>query len=164
MNFTTTIKRKKPRNLLAYTPSTWTEWNKDVGVVGNSTGLEFTADGVNYIDATLSTNAKTSTKYGILYNIVSTTLTGNFSVSSGAGIEAFVGGSLPKTVGNNKTTMNTNASITNNRFHLFTGIAEPIGNKIKIKDIRIFELPTGSQIDSDFTNRTADELNTKYPF
>jgi hypothetical protein len=38
------------------------------------------------------------------------------------------------------------------------------GLNVKIADIRIFELPSGSQIESDFTNLTADQLAVKYPF
>jgi hypothetical protein len=38
------------------------------------------------------------------------------------------------------------------------------GLKIKFKDIRMYELPVGSQIAIDFANDTADVLNAKYPF
>ena len=34
----------------------------------------------------------------------------------------------------------------------------------KIEKFRIFELPTGSQIESDFNTKTADELAILYPF
>lgn len=40
----------------------------------------------------------------------------------------------------------------------------PAGNKIKLEKFRIYELPTGSTIEADFTSLTADELAIKYPF
>ena len=47
---------------------------------------------------------------------------------------------------------------------MFIESASVTSGKVNFKDVRIFELPTGSQIESDFTNLTADQLNTLYPF
>jgi hypothetical protein len=149
-------------NLLKYNPNTWAEWTKDAGVVGDSTGLEFTANGIDYIDAVINTQLKPSTKYGILYNVKSTNMTTDMKTSTETNTLPFdVLGIPTRTVGNKKIIATTLASFTTNRFHIFVVPTEIAGNKAKIVDIRIFELPVGSSIEADFTNLTADQLYKK---
>lgn len=149
-------------NELQYTPSTWAEWSKNSGGAFDSTGASITADGSTWQNIwLLNTQFKTSTKYGLLYNVVSNTLTQPFDI--GSGVTAFTDTSISKTVGNNKFVVTSQSSITTNEclFHIMN--TEPAGNSIKIKDIRVFELPPGSQIETDFNTLTADQLASKYP-
>lgn len=147
-----------------YTPSTWAEWTKDVGVVGDATGLQITSDGTNYIDAKAPMTYKVSTKYGILYSVVASNLTQNLILRTGPVGNAFAPVFLSKSLGNNKSVLTTNAVLTDNVFWIYVGTTEPSGNAIKLKDIRIFELPAGSQIETDFNTLTADQLAAKYTF
>jgi hypothetical protein len=156
------VKGRTLKNELNYNRDTWAEWTKDTDVVGDSTGLEFVANGINWRSAKINTNLKPSTKYGVLYNVVSSSITSMFAVMAYGAFQYTV---IPKTVGNQKAIITSNSSITTNAFGLqITLNTEPAGNKIKIRDIRMFELPAGSEIDSDFTNLTADELAQKYPY
>jgi hypothetical protein len=157
-------KRLRPRNLLVYNPTTWAEWTGKEGTIGDSTGLEFTSDGTS-IDPKINTALKDNTKYGILYNTVSSTVTtGAWMFGGNSAASAFVDTSLTKTVGNKKLILTTRNPITTNKVQLYLYSDVAIGQKIKIKDIRIFELPPNTIIEADFTNKTADELNTKYPY
>jgi hypothetical protein len=148
-------------NLTPYSPKTWVEWSKS-GVIGDTTGLEFTANGTTSSGAQLSgTSFKPSTKYVILYSVVSNTMTGNF------GLDGSVFGytALTKTVGNNKVVVTSAASITVNKFYLYTQLpTEILGHKIKIKDLRVLEVPVGSQIEADVNAYNADQLNILYPW
>ena len=145
-----------------YTPATWAEWSASGGgVVNDSSGITFTSDGVNWMVSSFYSSLKSSTKYGILYNVVSSSLSGSlFFVSA----ESFGSGNIPKAVGNQKSIDTTISDTTGKKFSICTGSKEPLGNQIKIKDFRIFELPTGSQIEADFTSLSADELSVKYTF
>lgn len=155
------------KNETSYNATTWAEWTKSSGVVGDASGLEFTADGSATKTANLpNTGFKPSTKYGILYYVVNNTVS-----AGGFGFDAnvFNYATLTQTVGNNKKVLTSNASIPTNRCYLYTQVpTEPNGNKIKIKDIRIFELPPNSEIEADFTNATTqpqiDALCAKYPW
>jgi hypothetical protein len=151
------------KNELVYTPSTWAEWTKPAGVVGNSTGLEWTSVSSAWQECTLPTNIKTSTKYGFLYSVVSTTFTTDLACDVS---KTFPTTAFPATTtGNKKVVMTSNSTITNNKFSIRKSLStEASGNKVKIKDLRLFELPTGSQIEIDFTNLTADQLNALYPY
>lgn len=164
LNFS--MKGRTLKNELTYNPSTWAEWIKHTGVIGDSTGLEFTVDGTNNTEAVINVNLKSSTKYGLLYNVVSSNLDGSFVSASSGGLYPLAVSSLPKSVGYNKIVVTSISSIlsANNKIDLYANNANTFGTKIKIKDICIYELPTGSQIESDFTNLTADQLNAKYPF
>lgn len=157
-----TLQGRTLKNELNYNRDTWAEWSKTAGVVGDSTGLEFTANGATPVSAELlNTKFKPSTKYGILYNVVSNTFASDFGTDGS--VFGYV--ILPKTVGNNKLVRTSIASISTNKMFLYNQLnTEPAGNKIKIKDIRLFELPTGSEIESDFNTLTADQLAVKYPY
>lgn len=151
-----------PENMVKYNPVTWSEWTKILGATTDSTGLTLTADGTNAMIAYTNTNLKVSTKYGILYNVVSSTVDAStFAITSGTGAFSATNLTTPS-VGNNKHVATTPSSIANN-LHKIVLTPQTTGKAIKTKDFRIFELPTGSQIESDFTNLTADQLAIKYP-
>lgn len=156
-----TLKGRSLKNELNYNRDTWAEWTKSAGVVGDSTGLEFTADGEVQKASSLDTKLKTNTKYGIIIEVISGTISGGLRLSS-----AYTGSSLLITTasrGNKKVIFTTQQTLSLNRFEFYLPI-ETAGNKIKIKDIRVFELPAGSEIESDFTNLTANQLAQKYPY
>ncbi|MBZ9608625.1 phage baseplate upper protein [Clostridium estertheticum] len=148
-------------SLVPYNPNTWAEWTKPVGIVGDSTGLEFTANG-NTLGAPYDMTVKPLTKYGLLYNVVSSNLDGILNSASATRGLAF--GNLPKTIGNNKIVGTSNATNLDLGAVIYTGADSTKGTKIKLKDIRIFELPTGSQIETNFNTLTADQLTEKYKF
>jgi hypothetical protein len=144
-------------SLVPYTPSTWAEWsNSASGVVKDSTGVTITADGVSWLVLQLVVATKASTKYGILFNVTAQTNT-NISIDLGSGAN-----NVTTSVGNNKTTLTTVGAGTSVKFQLPPSVTN--GLNIKFKDIRVFELPVGSQIESDFNTLTADQLVAKYLF
>lgn len=155
-----TLKGLTATQLLTYTPTTWVEWIKTAGVVGDSTGMEFTSDATTSKTAIITTTVKNSTKYGFLYNVVSSNIDKSFYGSSTITNDAlaFVG-----TAGMKKLVVTTKAAIATNNITIVLHSSNTAGRKIKIKDFRLFELPTGSQIEADFTNLTADQLNNMYP-
>ena len=69
-----------------------------------------------------------------------------------------------KAVGNKKVVINTNSTITINKLRFHTAWSNPAGSKLKLRDIRMFELPAGSQIEADFNTMTADQLAAAYPY
>lgn len=144
-----------------YNPTTWAGWTKSSLVTILDNQLVYTSDGTtDYVYAFLPGLAmKTSTKYGLLYNIAGKTYTGSLAMLDSSALS----GGIPNAVGNNKVILTSPASFPNNRvgFRFYVNTA---GNSIAIKDIRIFELPSGSQIEADFETLTADELAAKYPF
>lgn len=129
-----------------YTPATWAEWSKDAGITTDSTGMTFIANKV----ASIPTLLKASTKYGLLLNISSYTsgslsTTGGYVVGSSAGMKKLI-----RTIGASPETV----------FYLSAG---SLGS-MKATNVQVFELPTGSQIESDFSTMTADQLALKYTF
>jgi hypothetical protein len=151
------------KNEVKYNPDIWAEWAKGSGVVGDSTGLSFTADGINLRNATLSPcYFKSNTKYGVLFNMIT-----NTSAWFELDPNNFLGAYLRITgIGNIKNVFTSKSTISTNSIQ-FLQSATPTninGMVSKIKDIRIFQLPAGSQIESDFNNLTADQLAVKYPF
>lgn len=153
------------KNETTYTPSTWAEWSK-TGSTADSTGLEITADGSSYLGGILAGNFKPSTNYGILMYCVSKTITNNLYFGGISGADAFSSGaSVPVSVGNFKLVLTTRADLSAGKnFRVTVKNTETAGNKIKLNSLRVFELPTGSQIETDFTNLTADQLSAKYPW
>ncbi|GEM_PF-1846656 len=153
------VKGMTLKNELNYNPETWAEWTKPAGVVGDSTGLELTSDGVSIIQTTSVFIPKATTKYVVLYYVVSSTLSANrFGIGSG-----FTGSavSIGQTVGNQKTVITSQAIPT--AFKFFTA-PDTLGNKIKVNLARIYELPPGSEIETDANTMTADQLAQKYPY
>lgn len=156
------ILRGRPReNEVKYDPNTWAEWTKSAGVVGDSSGLELTADGAASKSGLLSNiGLKSSTKYGYLFNVISMPAANTkFQLDVNNYLGALY---TPTSSGYHKKVGTTPATITDNKLFLYYQ-TDTAGNKIKLKDIRVFELPAGSQIESDFTNLTADQLAAKYP-
>ena len=148
-----------PRNLLHYDPVTWAEWTLSARNSVSGNALTFTPDGINTTSANIAAIAKTNTKYGVILNVPargSSYFEFDFGSSIGAG-----GFYANLSVGNNKIVGTTGASIASNRFTLYQGVV-PVGQICTIRDIRVFELPTGSQIEADFTNLTGDALAVKY--
>ena len=147
-----------------YTPATWAEWTKNSLITVDSTGMNYTADGVTYGTARMTNPPvwKTSQKYGLLYNIVNASGLQLYLDISGPiiGMEQTY---LQAVAGNGKNIFTTAPSISSNSL-IFVSPVSTVGKNIKIKDIRIFELPAGSQIETDFNNLSADELSAKYTF
>lgn len=151
---------------IPYNPTTWAEWEIETQgtFIRDSTGMKMIADGANFIDVKIPMNFKISTKYGVILNVVEKTTIYQIGFRAGASQDAFTAQNLSLVVGNNKTIFTTNTALTSTLVWFFLREIEPAGNYIKFKDIRIFELPTGSQIEADFTNLTADQLAAKYTF
>lgn len=146
-----------------YTPSTWAEWSLyGVGSTKGSTGVHLVQADLSDGLVMSNLSIKPLTKYGLLYNVTACTLTALFCIADG---DIVPNGTpdIPKIVGNNKCTFTTQ-STSNNRIRFVANNANVNGQYIDFKDIRIFELPTGSQIEADFTNLTADQLAAKYTF
>jgi hypothetical protein len=152
----------KPENMLVYNPTTWAEWTKTAGVVGDATGLEFSELVGSYRKASLTGAFKPNTAYGLLFNVVSSDVTCIFFVSRTG--TAFNVRALDTLTGHQSHIITTKSVIDSNRFMIELGEGTTSNNTIKIENIRLFELPTGSEIEADFANLTADQLNAKYPF
>jgi hypothetical protein len=159
------LKGRSLKNELNYNRDTWAEWTTHpTGVIKDSSGISMTG-GARY--AYVPTKVKPLTKYGLLYNIVENSIT-----EGGVRASNYLTGSyitLSSNLGNNTKTFITQEVISSNRFGIET-ISTTVGS-IKIKDIRLFELPAGSEIEKDFdttvqgaTNLTADQLAQKYPY
>jgi len=152
-----------PKSKIYYTSSTWVEWDKSAGVVGDATGLEFTSDGASYLAGKCALAFNPSAKYGVLYNVVSSTYNQFFFIRGYVSNSALSDTIIPKTVGDNKAIFTTSASPTSTLLGFFI-VPTTAGEKIKIKNVRVIELPIGSRIDADFTKLTGEQLNIKYPF
>lgn len=156
------------KNELNYNPNTWAEWvvpTEDIpNITKDSTGITFTSPNNEVIYAALSANIKVSTKYGFLFNVVSVNAP-TCPILFGGGSEGskqFAGTSIPKVVGNNKLIVTSYANLGKNTY-IQMSPGSP-GETVKLKDIRVYELPAGSQIETDFNTLTADQLAVKYPF
>lgn len=148
-----------------YTPSTWAEWGSknNVTIVGNS----IVAD--NNITAgsfAMLTNIKPSTKYGFLASITVNTRS-TYTLLSAVNLDgrAFAGGTAFSVasgfVGKSKNISISASAITNNAVRAFIPVDT---GRIEISEYHIYELPAGSQIESDFNTMTADQLAAKYTF
>lgn len=158
---------KQPKNLLVYDPETWEEWSLDDGAVGDETGLEFTANGSTAVTATLPIRAKPSITYVLLYEVVYSDFTSSdgFTISTTSAFDLSGGElNLNKAVGAYKKTMPTKTTITANQIRIVVGSSVSSGKKIKIKNLRLFELLDGTEFANDFPNLTGSQLNIKYPF
>jgi hypothetical protein len=151
----------RPRNELVYNPVTWDNWTSNGTVTKDATGIEVTAVNGSTIYIQINTAAKNSTKYGILYEVVSKTLDSYIYGSASITSSSFPADSV---IGPNKAVITTRDAIVNNYLRISTSDACTTGTKIKFKDFRMFELPPGSQVEWDFENLTASQLNLKYPF
>jgi hypothetical protein len=150
---------------LSYDAVNWTGWTLDSGVTGSQLGLKFTANGVNFKRGSRVTALKVSTNYGILLQVAEVVGTITKALWIDANTVCFTATkTIPTTVGYKKFTATTKSSITTNFFEMWYDAADTSGNSITIKDIRIFELPVGSQIATDFATLTADQLNVIYTY
>lgn len=150
-----------------YNPVSWAEWTKPSGYLADTTGLEYTSTGAN--DPMLSnTNCtfKNSTKYGLLLNSLINNMVRPWAMQTN-----LTGTNVPilasNQVGIIKTIFTTQANIVTNGLQIgLQGGASvsPVGTKLKFKDFRVFELPAGSQIETEFNTLTADQLTAKYMF
>jgi hypothetical protein len=149
-------------NELKYNNQTWAEWT--IAGAGTTKG----ANGLHLVSATpdesayIATSLKGSTKYGLLYTVkANTTTAGDFKMTNAlTGVSAV----LSKTVGKCKATFTTQATIATNQFNIYLDSTNPLGTYVDLEAFRMIELPSGSQIESDFANLTADQLNVKYPY
>jgi len=149
------VKGRTLKNELNYNHDTWAEWEGSI-TSRDSSGIVIT-DGAKHI--ALPTSLKPSTKYGILTNVISNNFTGNLNSLTSALGAYFI--CTAGQTGNFKNVVTSVATITTNKVGYVTGNGTGI---IKLKDIRVFELPTGSEIETDFNTMTADQLAQKYPY
>ena len=157
-----TLKGRSLKNELNYNRDTWAEWEGDYLTRG-ITGLKFTVPSpATSVNASINTVLKPLTKYGVLYYVVTSDLSSTFRLESLGALDTRV--SLSRTVGNRSKTFITASTIISNYLLLQASGASGAGKSITIRDVRVFELPAGSEIESDFTNLTADQLAQKYPY
>jgi len=156
-------KKKHCKNIVAYNPNTWAEWDTKVNAICNTTGAQLLPLTASYarIRQTL-TYFKNSTNYGILFSTLSCTLTTAAIIDPNNNINA-TPVPIPMTIGNQILKLTTLASITTNCFYIYIA-QQTTGTQITLNNIRVFELPVGSQIAWDFNNLTSDQLNSRYPF
>jgi len=152
------IKQTTVTNLLMYNHSTYEEWWSTNGVC-DSTGINLLGN-ADWVDAFMTTTLAVSTKYGILYNVVSSALSNNLYLNS---TSAFPFAILSKTVGNQKIVVTSNATILSNKIDFGIYNTETSINQININNIRVYLLPKGSQVEYDFANLTSNQLDAKYP-
>lgn len=148
-------------NELNYTPETWAEWNRTSdGFSVTDSRIKMTADGINWRQIHIPVQAKPSTNYLVLYEVVQNSLVNNLLTVAGM----FGYRTMPREVGFQKLIAASNAEITSNRFGFQTGTdTEPAGNSVEIRKLRVIELPVGSRIEKDANLLTPAELDKKYP-
>lgn len=153
-----TLKGRSLKNELNYNRETWAQWVVlSSGIIKDSSGISI-SEGSKYVY--IPTKVKPLTKYGLLYNIVENSITEGGIRGSNYLTGSYI--TLSSNLGNNTKTFITHEVIDLNRFGIET-TSTTVGS-IKIKDFRLFELPTGSEIEADFETLTADELAQKYPY
>lgn len=155
------VSNANPKNEIVYTPSTMAEWT--IGGAGTTKGngtIHLVQASFNDA-ASIVTGLKSSTNYGLLYSVSGVTLDNNFVVTAAGAISTAT--IVPKNLGNCKAVVTTFASIAVNTLPFACVSGNTDGTYIDFGSVRLFELPSGSQIESDFTNLTADQLNTLYP-
>jgi hypothetical protein len=157
------VKGRTLKNELNYNRDTWAEWEKFTGVQIVNGELEYTTHDSDNKIAVLPTKLKNNTTYGLLLNIPYSEITNKnmiFGNNLTGKYEIFFG--PPYAIGNKKHIFTT-TTIADNTLKLYMASVGSNG-KVRIKDIRIFELPTGSEIENDFNTMTADQLAQKYPY
>jgi hypothetical protein len=157
-------KKLRPRNMLVYNPVTWVEWLLPTSGVVIQEAVEVVADGATYQNLRRATSLKSNTKYGIISDVLYNDLSKTYCIMRGTDY-----GTTPLYVtigftGIYKGVFTTGATITSNMFYGFVYNNDIAGRKIRQRKMRLYELSPNSIIESDFTTKTADELNAKYPF
>jgi hypothetical protein len=155
----TSIKGKTLQNELNYNRDTWAEWTLLNGSsVAN--GILTVAFGSSPT-ATISAFFKNNTKYGFLFNKINTGRT-RLSIIDGAFSTNYSFVSENAVVGMQKVIATSKTEITDNKLKFLSNtVAE---EALSLKDLRVFELPAGSESEADFNNLTADQLVQKYPY
>ena len=127
-------------------------------------GFIGTHDGTNNVSAILSfPQVKPATKYGLLLYVSKNTSNAPFNFDPNGFLQSQPGINLGNTVGNKKLVFTTKENISINKlFQLFQ--RSQSSGEIAFQDIRLFELPAGSEIENDFNTLSADELAQKYPY
>lgn len=162
LNKNNIIKKIRLKNEIIYNPSIWSDWSK-TNAAGDSTGISFSMVSGQNSKITIGTNFKTTTKYGLLFKIVSNTMATNSMYAMFCANVTIPTAIAASETGNKKFMVTTLGTIPWNMFQIDTNSSGGTGS-VKIKDIRVFELPPGSQQETDFTNMTANQLEAKYPF
>ena len=147
-------------NLGVYTPATWAEWtSKPAGytIVSDFINIPTLTESNMYLPVTLSN----STKYGILYTVNLNTKSTAYLYATAAGLpfptNIAIGAVATPT--NYKNVQTTISNITIPRLKTYSGSGAGV---LEFGNVRIFRLPAGSVIESDFNTLTADELVAKY--
>lgn len=153
------------KNELVYTPATWAEWegigaSSGTSVVDNYLVIE---NAVTNANLRLNCNFKPNTRYGMLIHIRFNTREGHTFVYYQRADYPFENDfRIPAyATGNFKHVSATKAEFSMNMMYIFAGRS---AGKIELGKYRVFELPAGSQIEWDFENLGADQLDAKYPF
>lgn len=154
-------------NELTYTPATWVEWVTSASSVsGDETGLTLTGNGTALF-AELATTLTDNTKYGLLFEIVENSISNDFGLSATSALVAVSTVLLTSynygQLGLKKAILTTKNPITDNKIRFYLSSLNLSGN-VKIKNIRLFELPVNSDIRDKFETLSADALNTYYPY
>ncbi|NLN03850.1 MAG: hypothetical protein GX166_03380, partial [Clostridiaceae bacterium] len=142
------------KNELDYNTETWEEWSLRDGsevVDGKLKIVRVSLSEQAYINASFKPNAK----YGLLMYVHELTTpllnaTGAFSGTT----------TLASSTGNQKAILLTTSAIERNALSFKTNVQ----GTVTVSNVRIFELPPGSEIESDFETLSADELAMKYPY
>jgi hypothetical protein len=156
----------KPKNELVYNRDTWDEWSNALGgITKSSAGITITFSDAAYRYTSLSVpDIKSTTKYGILYSIKANTLSAKKVVGLYELTNDFIDMVISGETGNKKLTITTMADITSKIFVIQQNGLGDADLSVLFDAFRMFELPAGSQIETDFANFTADQLDAKYPF
>lgn len=160
------LKGNTLKNELNYDPTTWAEWSKN-NVVGDATGLEFTMVDNAFAIASIPTNFKPSTNYILVINIASNSLgvSKPLKVDNTVATAAFYIVTSASGVGNKKFMFTSHAVISTNRLFIQSDkTVGDAGTKVKLRDIRVYECPSGSQIETDYNSLSADQFAVKYPY
>ncbi len=151
------------KNELNYNPETWAEWNKANITVENGM-LVFDMDAESSVNTRLSTKFKPSTKYLFITLVSENDLTnGAIQITPSTFGNAYLTLISSGVTGFIKSIRTTNTEITSNVFRLERS-ASAVGTRIVIDKIWCYELPPGSQIETDAETLTADQLAIKYPY
>ena len=157
-----TVKGRTLKNELNYNRETWEEWRglDPTFVVNNYLVIEGNEQAVQI---NLPTDFKPDTKYGVLVYVRSNNRTSYTYISLPTANRP-----IPSNLtiyegetGNFKFTTVTATEFIYNQWWFYAG---PDSGKIELGDLRVFELPEGSEIENDFETMTADQLALKYPY
>lgn len=163
-----TVKGMTLKNELNYNYQTMAGWLINTSITQKVTGgFIGTHNGINYVSARCYVNIKNSTKYGLLLYVSKNTSNAPFLFDPNAFLQSKTGINLGNTVGNKKSVFTTKVFTTKENISIkyFQLYQYPQSSgEIAFQDIRLFELPAGSEIENDFETLTADELAQKYPY